>query len=167
MPADWAILYSDGSEVEEKVGSAAALFTPGSEPKTINYNMGGSRTSTIYSAELYGIGLALFLALHNAKKKNVIVFTDNQSAIKKLRNPDNKSGQEYLKSIISKLEHLKSEGCTVRIQWVPGHRDIEGNELVDKLAKEAALKPGIPKAPDLALLRTTIKRTLKADFNMR
>ena len=45
--------------------------------------------------------------------------------------------------------------------------DIEGNELVDRLAKEAALDPGVPKPPDLTLLRTTVKRTLKTNFKAR
>ena len=57
--------------------------------------MGDSNTSTIYAAELYGIGLVLFLTINSdidLQGKNVVIFTDNQSAIKKLQNPDNKSG---------------------------------------------------------------------------
>ena len=130
--------------------------------------MGDSNTSTIYAAELYGIGLALFLAMNtDLRGKNVVIFTDNQSAIKKLQNPDNKSGQQYVKEIILRIEKLRSMGCTLRIQWVPGHVEIEGNELVDKLAKEAALNPRTGTPPDLALLRTTVKRTLKAKFRTR
>ncbi|VDI21214.1 Hypothetical predicted protein [Mytilus galloprovincialis] len=33
---------------------------------------------------------------------------------------------------------LKSEGIIVSIEWIPGHADIQGNELADQLAKKAA-----------------------------
>ena len=33
---------------------------------------------------------------------------------------------------------LKQSGVDLEISWTPGHADIKGNELADKLAKEAA-----------------------------
>lgn len=31
-------------------------------------------------------------------------------------------------------KHLKIRNCTVRAQWIPGHRDIPGNERVNEVA---------------------------------
>ena len=36
------------------------------------------------------------------------------------------------------LNILESDGTEVKIQWSPGHANIRGNEMADRLAKEAA-----------------------------
>ena len=33
---------------------------------------------------------------------------------------------------------MSDKGNIILVHWVPGHRDIEGNELADQQAKEAA-----------------------------
>jgi ribonuclease HI len=48
--------------------------------------MGNSETSTVYAAELQGIKLALEIAVEDKERGNkrdkVVVFTDNQAAIR-------------------------------------------------------------------------------------
>ena len=46
---------------------------------------------------------------------------------------------ERIRNKIIALAHLK---WIVRFGWVKGHAGIEGNELVDRLAKEAAVEDG-------------------------
>jgi len=46
---------------------------------------------------------------------------------------------EYIRDNIITLKHLK---CIMHFGWVKGHAGIEGNCLVDKLAKEAAVEDG-------------------------
>ena len=46
---------------------------------------------------------------------------------------------ELIRNQIIELAHLK---WTVHFVWVKGHAGIEGNELVDRLAKEAAVEDG-------------------------
>jgi len=41
------------------------------------------------------------------------------------------------KTLHNKLEELLSNNVGMLLKWVPGHKDIPGNELVDKYAKEA------------------------------
>ena len=36
------------------------------------------------------------------------------------------------------LNILERDGTEVKIQWSPGHANIRGNEMADRLAKEAA-----------------------------
>jgi ribonuclease HI len=46
---------------------------------------------------------------------------------------------ETIRNKINVLTHLK---WTIHFGWVKGHAGIEGNELVDRLAKEAAVEDG-------------------------
>ena len=46
---------------------------------------------------------------------------------------------ELIRNQIIALAHLK---WTVHFGWEKGHAGIEGNELVDRLAKEAAVEDG-------------------------
>jgi hypothetical protein len=46
---------------------------------------------------------------------------------------------EFIRNKITDLEKL---GCITHFGWIKGHWGLEGNEMVDKLAKEAALKDG-------------------------
>jgi hypothetical protein len=46
---------------------------------------------------------------------------------------------EFIRNKIIALVHLK---CTMHFSWVKGHVGIEGNELLDSLAKEAAVEDG-------------------------
>ena len=164
-PTDWTVVYCDGSEKDRYVGTAAKMMHPKQEH--ISFYMGDSTISAIYAAELYGIGLALFLAIqHGLPGQKVVIFTDNQSAVQEIRNPKNHSGQQYIKNIIHHLQALREAGSEVWIQWVPGHTGIPGNEIVDELAKAAA-DPSRKRPPDLVQLRTSVKRGIKAEFKKR
>jgi ribonuclease HI len=47
---------------------------------------------------------------------------------------------ESIRNKIIALTHLK---WIIHFSWVKGHAGIEGNELVDKVAKEAAVEDGL------------------------
>ncbi|EDN05278.1 predicted protein [Histoplasma mississippiense (nom. inval.)] len=58
-------------------------------------------------------------------------------ALLSLGTPLSSSGQSILLRIIDSLERANSQGLDVEFYWIPAHHGIEGNELADKLAKEA------------------------------
>ena len=79
-----------------------------------SFYIGDSTINAIYAAELYRIGLALYLTTEfSLLGQKVVIFTDNQSAVQEIRNPKNHSRQQYVKTIIQYLQRLKETGSKV------------------------------------------------------
>lgn len=126
-------IYTDGSRIIERVGALAVC--PHLQDTRSVY-MGEGTCTTVYTAELQGILMALMISLHHRRTQTTI-FTDNQATLQALQKPGRQSGQYILRSIIDALEHARQIGAEIEFHWVPAHQGIEGNELADKVAKEA------------------------------
>jgi hypothetical protein len=68
------------------------------------------------------------------------IFVDNQSSIQAIDKPKQQSGQYIISNILESLDELQAQrpNLEFRIEWVPGHMDIDGNEKADEEAKRAA-----------------------------
>ena len=64
------------------------------------------------------------------------IFSDNQSAVKRIARPTPGPGFNLVISILKHARLLENRGIQLHISWVPGHSDVEGNEHADRLAKE-------------------------------
>jgi ribonuclease HI len=133
-------IYTDGSGIGGHVGAAAVSQTTGHIRKSY---MGKDGTSTVYAAELQGIKLALLIAWDDQeegrKRDKIVIYTDNQAAIRATGNPTGKSGAYIVADIVRLIGKLQGERrAQVEIKWVPAHTGITGNELADVAAKEAA-----------------------------
>ena len=167
-------VYTDGSGINGEIGVAATSPMIQSTMKTY---MGDNSTSTVYAAELQGIRLALIIALEDWNKgnrrKKLIIYTDNQAAIRTVGNPTGKSGAYIVADIIYLIGHLQTtKQIQVEVRWVPAHTGIPGNEEADVAAKEAAgwraREPTCAEnraAPPTRLypLRTTLKTWIKKE----
>ena len=103
--------------------------------------IGTDDTHNVYAAELTAIQMAVTLFKETKDEyKNVYVFTDNQSAIQAIDTPKHQSGQYIIKEILDTIDkiHELAPTCNIHIEWVPGHKNIEGNEQADQAAKAAA-----------------------------
>jgi hypothetical protein len=100
--------------------------------------MGTEAETTVYAAELSGIGMALEQIGPN-QRGNVNIFVDSQAAIQAVRNPTRPSGQYLLSKIYHAARGLR-EGQFVTMRWIPAHIGVPGNEAADKAAKEAAVR---------------------------
>lgn len=91
----------------------------------------------MYEAEL----LAILHALRISEEMDlhyVCIVSDSRSAFSALDSFDNKRNHHYLIYMIKDcLLSLKNRGFIFHFIWIPGHKNIFGNEVADRLAKVA------------------------------
>ena len=95
----------------------------------------------------------------------MVIFTDNQAAIRTFQTPTGRSGAYIVAEAIPLIDKLQRvRGISVEIRWVPAHTGIWGNEAADKAAKKAARQhPGAnPEIPNVMHPKTYhVQTTLK------
>jgi ribonuclease HI len=99
-------------------------------------------TKDAQQAELTGIEKAMELMLREEfpTQEYEHIFCDCRNAVNYVRGTF-AIPRKYTKTIHRIQSHifsLRQRGVTVTTHWIPGHADIEGNEWVDQVAKEAA-----------------------------
>lgn len=131
------MIYTDGSDINKKVGAAAVSSEIGS---SYGIYLGFSHWFTVYSAELHGVLQALTTAAVHQRDvtgRKLIINTDNQASIQAMGDPGKRSGQIYVIQAIHLFDILRGHGIEVKLHWVSAHVGISGNEWADKKAKEA------------------------------
>ena len=139
IPAQDLIIYTDGSGHNGHTG--AAIYSPKTSDTKGKY-VGTSDTHNVYAAELTAIQMAVNLFEEKINEHNdTYIFIDNQSAIQAVESPKRQLGQYIIKEILDAIDriHKVKPTCTIHIEWVPGHMNIEGNEQADQAAKVTAM----------------------------
>ena len=124
-------VFTDGSKSEGVAASAIYPLQDQSISKCI------SSDSSIYTAELTALILALKI-IAKSKRKNFLICSDSLSALQAIESRNLK--HPGLLKFYSLFTDLKREGFNIVLAWIPGHAGIEGNEMVDRLAKNTATK---------------------------
>lgn len=144
-------MYSDGS-VQDGAAGAGYCLIRGPETVVTTASLGLGQTATVYDAEITAATVGLRAALEcplSAFATEVTVCLDNEEAAIRLW-----TGRATATSAaeIHEFQALRWKWTTrpirgpgqpgaVRVRWVPGHRNIRGNELADALAREACRLP--------------------------
>ena len=128
---------TDGSKINERVGAAAVInrhFQNG-EMTCRQLSKRLRNNSTIFAAEATAITLALDYYLYmDPVKQDVVVYSDSMSCLQAIEAEDIEN--PLICHIMNLLWALSYKGTRVCFCWVPSHCGIEGNEIVDQLAKE-------------------------------
>jgi ribonuclease HI len=78
------------------------------------------------------------LLQQQARGLTYIIVSDSQAAIQHITNPRSQSGQAVIKRIYKLASNLQSRNAPAfRLQWIPAHANVKGDEIADKLAKQA------------------------------
>lgn len=132
---NWHKLYTDGSKTSG--GSGAAYYDPSRNVKE-TYKI-VSENICIMSVELLAISEALSYII-TSDMGDVVVFTDSRSSLQHIaRCASGVRGVSVAYAILKKVLFLLRKGVNLRLQWIPAHIGIRGNEVADELAKEAII----------------------------
>ncbi|MEW8547348.1 MAG: ribonuclease H family protein, partial [Candidatus Thiodiazotropha sp.] len=140
-PEQCILCFTDGSCVPNPgpCGAGAVLYIPGSQEE-ICLKRPVTAHGSILLAELVAI-LAVLEHLCNSSNnsKCLRLFSDSQTAIGIITlNWTSKNYCDVIRKIKNLIHQLEADGWEITLYWTPGHTDIQGNEMADKLAKEAA-----------------------------
>ena len=152
-------IYTDGSCTGGvSNGGASAVITTGcfDEPTVIATKkaIGEARTCS-YKEEARAMALGIDWLEENARLQSCAILTDSLSLLQALDNdkPDTAEIRARLQQACTKIDLL----------YVPGHKDIPGNELADTHAKAAAAldEPYLNKPIPFTTARAFIKSEIK------
>ena len=119
--SDYQHIYTDGSEVEDKVGCA---YISGSRHEKIRLPDG----SSIFTAESKAIDMALDYVMNNSLDNKFVIFSDSLSVLKYLNYTSSKNPK--IQNVIEK-HHELSKSKEILSCWLPSHVGIKGNEAAD------------------------------------
>lgn len=178
-------IYSDRSGQEGGVGTAAVMYKKGeSKPiRTLKYHLGKDNEHTTYEVEAVGATLAVRLVKEvidrggEAESGQITIshYVNNQALVKAIRTCKARPGQVIVNTYRKRmLELMEGDRVKVEVRWISAHSGVEGNEVVDEAAKEAAGGEMSEEWELLALLRgglrkskSSVKREMKEQLKKR
>ena len=122
--------FTDGSKTEEGVAAAAVSTKQINKPFTCRL----PDNSSIYTAELQAILLAL-KHIYHSKGKSFLILFDSLSSLQSILNLN--SDHPILVQILELYTEITRDGREIVFIWVPGHVGIRGNLAADSAAKDA------------------------------
>ena len=149
IPPSCAVFYTDGSAIPNPgpAGAGAVLLVPGQPPVHL-YSSIGPGTNNL--GEAWAIGMALkhfFDSPHAFTHKFIAILTDSELCIRAIRNGF--SNNAHLNDLVQGVLALLRQHPThyIKLIWVPGHVDVEGNIKADNLAGRGACVRPVPTSP--------------------
>ena len=127
-------IFTDGSLQNEGAGCAFVI------PEISYYERYKLEKGTsIFSAELFALEKALEFA-YQSNHENIIILSDSKSVLQTLKTQKS-TRVNYLLKLMHKMN---KQGKLLKLQWVPSHLGIHGNELADRAAKAAVIDNDLP-----------------------
>jgi ribonuclease HI len=128
-------IYTDGSKNEQGVGSGIAIFIDNKVTDTKQYRL-NERCSNNQAEQM-----AILKALENIEHlktndKTALISTDSRISLESIKNRKNHT--YIIEKIRKKVTELRKQNWTIDFTCIKAHAGHYGNELADKLAKEAA-----------------------------
>jgi ribonuclease HI len=156
-------IYTDASRIQNNIGCAFGYFLD----KTClsAYQLKLQHHNTVFQAEL----LAIYQSLLHLPTQHMdyILFTDSYSALQAILNPSN---SEILAAITRLLLiQLRRDNIDISLQYIQGHSNIFGNDIIDHLAKQAALShlPTTPLYYPISHIKALLETWLYQEWNLQ
>ena len=148
--------YTDGSKTEEGVGSGVAVFVNNVLKHQKKYKLNTQCSNN--QVEQYAILMALKtiadLELNPDIPYTAVIYTDSKITLNSIKNTSNHNF--LIEQIRKQLQTIGRQNWKIDFGWVKAHIGIYGNELADRLAKQATTQEAVEcytKKPRSAILR--------------
>ena len=129
-------LYTDGSKTEIGTGAGIAVFI-NAEPVSQMQIKIHNRCSNNQAEQLAILkALEKLQDMDDITPKTAAIHTDSQITLDLLKN--NRKQNKLVEEIKKNIQTLQLKQWKVHFEWVKAHVGNEGNELADRLAKQAA-----------------------------
>ena len=122
------------------------VATLGSQHNIISIALGPRSEQNVYTAELSAIATGLRELPTYIHRRQIIIFTSNQAAIKAISNPNQQSGQHSIRQIYDATRELKKGNNHVLIMWVPAGQDFDLVQTAKQAAQQAIERGQLPQA---------------------
>ncbi|MES9882405.1 MAG: ribonuclease H family protein [Sedimenticola sp.] len=132
-------IFTDGSKDPNLQRVSAAFSIPSLK---VNKKFRISDNVSILTAELIGIIRALSWVIEHEPLYSVVL-TDSLSGLLAIKNYSSKSRPELIWEIWHLYNIALKQGLDIKLEWIPAHVGIFGNESADSLAKSALAHPVI------------------------
>ena len=153
------LIFTDGSKHESRV--AAAMVSP-----IIATNTRLPDNSSIYSAELHGLIMALREVL-NSRSQRFMICSDSLSGLQSISNLELRN--PLVLKVLEVHHRVVERGKSVRFCWVPGHVGIQGNEDADTVAKAGLNEPlgdvRVPYTDVTPIVNRSVRRVWQTNWN--
>jgi len=156
---DAICFYTDGFILEGQVGGGVY-----SEQFDIRKSFRLPDHCSVFQADVYAIEEALTcLGKISLQRGHLNIYSDSKAAIKSIysTNTNSRTIADCRRSL-----HEMAYQFTISLIWVPGHRDIVGNCIADKLAGQGTIKPLLP-GKENGMPMATCKLNIKYRFSNR
>jgi ribonuclease HI len=123
---------------KKSLESGASIFIGTKLVTQIKYKLDNrcSNNQAEHLAILKALEAVDTISPEESRARKATVYTESRLTIDSLRNPDNHA--HLIEEIRRRVAKLQSSNWKIGFSWVKSHAGNYGNELADKLAKEAA-----------------------------
>jgi len=130
-------IYTEGSKTDQGVWSRIAIYINNKLTHQIKHKLNNrcSNNQAEQTAILKVLHALEAIKLDNNTPRTVKVFTDSKITTFSLKKA--KKRKHLIEEIRRKKNYLEKENWPIDFTWIKAHAGHSGNELADKLAKEA------------------------------